>query len=211
MAHVVGRGGGGEKEGEGALAGSYRARATRGARISSVLSPSSHFRPVPAARLVPPHSLPIPTPCRSANARATAQTLPRPPPRMAPSSCRTTSSPRRVASFFAAPPRDAHPLVQKRHYRQRAHANPFSDHALSYPAAPAQFDWDTHYPAFAGSGKTPEFADIGCGFGGLLIALAPLFPETLMLGQSLFFVCRLCRSSCHVLRPPMRSVSRCRV
>lgn len=74
--------------------------------------------------------------------------------------------------------------MQKRHYRQRAHANPFSDHALSYPSAPAQFDWDTHYPAFASSGKTPEFADIGCGFGGLLIALAPLFPETLMLGQS---------------------------
>lgn len=79
---------------------------------------------------------------------------------------------------------DAHPNVQKRHYRQRAHANPFSDHALSYPPSPAQFDWDAHYPAFAGSGKTPEFADVGCGFGGLLIALAPLFPNTLMLGQS---------------------------
>ena len=39
-----------------------------------------------------------------------------------------------------------------------------------------------HYPAFYGPGKTPEFADVGCGFGGLLIALAPLFPDTLMLG-----------------------------
>jgi len=39
-----------------------------------------------------------------------------------------------------------------------------------------------HYPAFAGSGKKPEFADVGCGFGGLLIALAPLYPDTLMLG-----------------------------
>ena len=28
-----------------------------------------------------------------------------------------------------------------------------------------------------------EFADIGCGFGGLLTALAPMFPETLMLGK----------------------------
>ena len=73
---------------------------------------------------------------------------------------------------------------QKRHYRQRAHANPFSDHALSYPSSPEKFDWESHYPAFAGSGKTPEFADVGCGFGGLLIALAPLFPDTLMLGQS---------------------------
>jgi len=40
-----------------------------------------------------------------------------------------------------------------------------------------------HYPAFAGSGKKPEFADVGCGFGGLLIALAPLYPDTLMLGM----------------------------
>ncbi|TBU43242.1 putative methyltransferase-domain-containing protein [Dichomitus squalens] len=76
-------------------------------------------------------------------------------------------------------------LPQKRHYRQRAHANPFSDHALSYPPSPDQFDWDAHYPAFAGSGKTPEFADVGCGFGGLLIALAPLFPNTLMLGMEI--------------------------
>ena len=29
-----------------------------------------------------------------------------------------------------------------------------------------------------------EIADIGCGFGGLLVALAPLFPNTLLLGKS---------------------------
>lgn len=27
-----------------------------------------------------------------------------------------------------------------------------------------------------------EIADIGCGFGGLLVALAPKFPDTLLLG-----------------------------
>lgn len=43
-------------------------------------------------------------------------------------------------------------------------------------------DWSEHYPAFSASGKSPEFADIGCGFGGLLVALSPLFPDTLMLG-----------------------------
>lgn len=55
-------------------------------------------------------------------------------------------------------------------------------------------DWSTHFPTFfqpppapgQGSvnlkGKKVEFADVGCGFGGLSIALAPLFPETLMLG-----------------------------
>ncbi|CCM04704.1 uncharacterized protein FIBRA_06890 [Fibroporia radiculosa] len=76
-------------------------------------------------------------------------------------------------------------LPQKRHYRQRAHANPFSDHALNYPASPQGFDWAALFPSYATSGKTPEFADVGCGFGGLLIALAPLFPDTLMLGMEI--------------------------
>ncbi|KAG6873241.1 hypothetical protein C0995_001260 [Termitomyces sp. Mi166 len=75
------------------------------------------------------------------------------------------------------------PLPQKKHYRQRAHANPFSDHSLDYPASPRHIDWSTHYPAYANTGKLPEFADVGCGFGGLLIALAPLFPDTLMLAN----------------------------
>lgn len=30
--------------------------------------------------------------------------------------------------------------------------------------------------------KNVEIADIGCGFGGLLFALAPKFPDTLILG-----------------------------
>ncbi|PPQ90992.1 hypothetical protein CVT25_013916 [Psilocybe cyanescens] len=76
-------------------------------------------------------------------------------------------------------------LPQKKHYRQRAHANPFSDHALQYPSAPNAVDWSVHYPTFAGTGSAPEFADIGCGFGGLLITLAPLFPDTLMLGMEI--------------------------
>ncbi|KAG2340638.1 putative methyltransferase, partial [Suillus weaverae] len=70
-------------------------------------------------------------------------------------------------------------LPQKKHYRQRAHANPFSDHSLVYPSSPC-IDWTTHYPAFAG--QRPSFADIGCGFGGLLIALAPQFPDNLIIG-----------------------------
>jgi tRNA (guanine-N7-)-methyltransferase len=31
--------------------------------------------------------------------------------------------------------------------------------------------------------KDVEVADIGCGFGGLTIALAPLMPDTLILGE----------------------------
>jgi tRNA (guanine-N7-)-methyltransferase len=34
--------------------------------------------------------------------------------------------------------------------------------------------------------KNVEIADIGCGFGGLLFALAPKFPDTLILGRSEF-------------------------
>lgn len=55
-------------------------------------------------------------------------------------------------------------------------------------------DWSPYYPAFvdeeaSGSARPPrlrrdvEVVDIGCGFGGLLVALAPLMPETLMLGE----------------------------
>ncbi len=33
--------------------------------------------------------------------------------------------------------------------------------------------------------KEVEIADIGCGFGGLLVALAPLMPDTLMIGESI--------------------------
>ncbi|KAI0790549.1 putative methyltransferase-domain-containing protein [Abortiporus biennis] len=82
-------------------------------------------------------------------------------------------------------PQNINLLPQKRHYRQRAHANPFSDHSLVYPASPEQMNWDAHYPAFVGTGQTPEFADVGCGFGGLLIALSPLFPEKLIIGMEI--------------------------
>jgi tRNA (guanine-N7-)-methyltransferase len=60
------------------------------------------------------------------------------------------------------------------------------------PSSPQDIDWSMHYPAFAvkpvGERTPPamiknvEIADIGCGFGGLLVALSPIFPETLMLG-----------------------------
>jgi tRNA (guanine-N7-)-methyltransferase len=73
-------------------------------------------------------------------------------------------------------------------------------------------DWSVHYPAFGkgdvgnvgeedvpsttetameGGPKTwrravakqVEVADIGCGFGGLLFALAPKMPDTLIMGM----------------------------
>ncbi|KAL7746975.1 tRNA (guanine-N(7)-)-methyltransferase (tRNA(m7G46)-methyltransferase) [Sorochytrium milnesiophthora] len=85
-------------------------------------------------------------------------------------------------------------LPQKRYFRQRAHANPFSDHSLEYPVSPAEMDWSKHYPVFFGADNAisstrgtaaVEFADIGCGYGGLLVDLAPLYPNTLMLGMEI--------------------------
>jgi tRNA G46 methylase TrmB len=73
------------------------------------------------------------------------------------------------------------------------------------PTSPELMDWSGLFPAFvqpkasgqdSGSGleapvptvvprrlvKDVEVADIGCGFGGLLMALSPIMPETLILG-----------------------------
>lgn len=33
--------------------------------------------------------------------------------------------------------------------------------------------------------KKIEFVDVGCGYGGLLVSLSPLFPETLILGMEI--------------------------
>ncbi|KAG4430587.1 tRNA (guanine-N(7)-)-methyltransferase (tRNA(m7G46)-methyltransferase) [Cadophora sp. M221] len=97
---------------------------------------------------------------------------------------------------------------KKKFYRQRAHANPFSDHQLTYPISPAHMDWSTYYPAFVAETvpvqsmaevqiedeakstvkplrKDIEVADIGCGFGGLTVALAPIMPKTLILGMEI--------------------------
>ncbi|XP_045444151.1 tRNA (guanine-N(7)-)-methyltransferase isoform X2 [Pipistrellus kuhlii] len=92
------------------------------------------------------------------------------------------------------------PQPQKRYYRQRAHSNPMADHTLRYPVKPEEMDWSELYPEFFApltqnqSHDDPkdkkekraqaqvEFADIGCGYGGLLVELSPLFPDTLILG-----------------------------
>lgn len=82
-------------------------------------------------------------------------------------------------------------LPRKRFYRARAHSNPLSDSHFPIPISPNHVDYSAHYPHYfpPSSGtdcpKKIEFADIGCGFGGLLISLAALFPETLMIGMEL--------------------------
>ncbi|XP_027199998.2 tRNA (guanine-N(7)-)-methyltransferase [Dermatophagoides pteronyssinus] len=81
-------------------------------------------------------------------------------------------------------------LPQKRYYRQRAHSNPIADHFFDdYPIIPDDVDWSSFYPIYSNVEKNSEFnnpqvefLDIGCGYGGLLIELSPLFPRSLMLG-----------------------------
>ncbi|XP_044471080.1 tRNA (guanine-N(7)-)-methyltransferase [Mangifera indica] len=82
-------------------------------------------------------------------------------------------------------------LPRKRFYRARAHSNPLSDSHFPVPVSPSHVDYSLHYPQFfalpdqMNDSKRIQFADIGCGFGGLLISLSTLFPETLMIGMEL--------------------------
>lgn len=82
-------------------------------------------------------------------------------------------------------------LPRKRFYRARAHSNPLSDSHFPIPVSPSKVDYTLHYPQLLPSSgdicssRKIEFADIGCGFGGLLISLSTLFPETLMIGMEL--------------------------
>lgn len=50
-------------------------------------------------------------------------------------------------------------------------------------------DWAKYYPEMIKSNQQSnpdvEFADIGCGYGGLLITLSSIFPETLMIGMEI--------------------------
>jgi len=90
-------------------------------------------------------------------------------------------------------------LPKKKFYRQRAHSNPMADHSFVYPPCPQKMDWSQLYPEhfeplnddvnggdrLSGELSRVEFADIGCGYGGLLVSLSTLYPQTLMLGMEI--------------------------
>ncbi|BES95635.1 tRNA (guanine-N(7)-)-methyltransferase [Nesidiocoris tenuis] len=82
-------------------------------------------------------------------------------------------------------------LPQKKYYRQRAHSNPIADHCFGYPTYPQEMEWDSLYSVKKSddsnekSERLVKFADIGCGYGGLLVTLSPMFPDTLMLGMEI--------------------------
>jgi tRNA (guanine-N7-)-methyltransferase len=92
---------------------------------------------------------------------------------------------------------------QKKFYRQRAHCNPLSHNtSFDYPRTPTQIDWrQDHYPnlpmpmlmptpettasASAAVPLAPTVLDIGCGFGGLTVALSTLLPNERILGMEI--------------------------
>lgn len=74
-------------------------------------------------------------------------------------------------------------LPQKRYYRQRAHSNPIADHCFDYPISPKSMNWSDHFTMIKeGQDKEVRFVDIGCGYGGLLVELSQMFPDTCSVG-----------------------------
>lgn len=95
----------------------------------------------------------------------------------------------------------------------RAHINPLNTTPFPFPPHHSYVDWKGHYPLhFGGSpednhkvycntvehpsfyehprdyqlhDKKVQIIDVGCGYGGLLFALAPLFPDKLILGMEI--------------------------
>ncbi|KQK18811.1 tRNA (guanine-N(7)-)-methyltransferase [Brachypodium distachyon] len=87
-------------------------------------------------------------------------------------------------------------LPRKRFYRARAHSNPLSDSHFPIPISPDDVELSQHYPRYFPADKDEHgdgevaaprirFADVGCGFGGLLVGLSPIFPDKLMIGMEL--------------------------
>ena len=75
---------------------------------------------------------------------------------------------------------------QKKFYRSRAHCNPLSHNdTFDYPLTPADIDWTDTYYTGLGKGVVPDVLDIGCGFGGLTLALATLLPDNIILGMEI--------------------------
>jgi len=45
-------------------------------------------------------------------------------------------------------------------------------------------DWSQLFSS-PSSNCLPQFADIGCGYGGLLVRLSPIFPDIMMVGMEI--------------------------
>jgi len=75
-------------------------------------------------------------------------------------------------------------MPKKKYYRSRAHCNPFSHNfRFEYPENPNLMNWKTdHFPSMSSESDVPNILDIGCGFGGLTLSLAKMYPQKYVLG-----------------------------
>eukprot|EP00917_Polyrhabdina_sp_WS-2016_P004270 GHVP01009783.1.p1 GENE.GHVP01009783.1~~GHVP01009783.1.p1 ORF type:complete len:286 (+),score=53.15 GHVP01009783.1:593-1450(+) len=99
---------------------------------------------------------------------------------------------------------------RKRNFRQRAHCNPLSDSYIKFPSTFQNIDWSLHFPVAYGkpnftgtelalntfeepidydqeisdffSISKVTILDVGCGYGGMMVNLSPLFPNDYILG-----------------------------
>jgi len=96
-------------------------------------------------------------------------------------------------------------LPQKKYFRQRAHINPLgSAHVYTYPISPERMAWKAMFPSLGELNNieststttesidgmepyatSPDVADVGCGFGGLVVGMAPVLPRHLLLGMEI--------------------------
>lgn len=86
-------------------------------------------------------------------------------------------------------------LAMSKRHRIRAHVNPLALGDYEYPSHPTHVPWHLHYPLHftstsattceSTSGSSVTIADCGCGFGGLLVTLSPLFPKKLIIGMEI--------------------------
>ena len=79
-------------------------------------------------------------------------------------------------------------------------SNPLSHNdGFKYPVTAVGMDWSAHYPGM--SDHRVQILDIGCGFGGLTVALSKLFPQSLVLGMEIRAkVCEYVRLRIEALR-----------
>ena len=107
----------------------------------------------------------------------------------------STNGKKRKKSSRIAPITNEGVMPQKKFYRQRAHCNPLSHNDnFSYPLKPDMMDWTAeHYPGWEkyksestkANEVVPTVLDIGCGFGGLAVALATILPNETILGMEI--------------------------